>query len=196
MDERPHRYKNRGKNGDCIFATTTCLDFVHAFAPEACRDLMTLSLLDDARRYGMALRAFVVMPHHIHFVGFVPRETTASWLLNRIKSNSARRVLRILPPEIKAQFCEQEGLNRRSFWKDGFRSTVCFSPKVRTQKIDYTHNNPVLAGYCLQAADYAWSSARFWAEGFGDLDLGLDLEAAMQPFMHMYRYLDLGSFEE
>ena len=68
MDERPHRYENRGQPGDLIFATTTCLDFVHAFCPEPARDLMALSLLDDFRRYNAILSAFVVMPHHIHFV--------------------------------------------------------------------------------------------------------------------------------
>lgn len=41
MDEQRQRHwKNRGRRGDSVFITTTCLDFVHAFDRADIKDEM------------------------------------------------------------------------------------------------------------------------------------------------------------
>jgi REP element-mobilizing transposase RayT len=152
---------------------------------------MALSLLDDFRRYNAILSAFVVMPHHIHFVGRIPENNSSDWLLDRIKSNSSRRVLRVLPARIESRFDEQRGLNRRQFWKAGYRSLVLTGRPMFTQKVNYTHRNPVDAGYVESRVDYKWSSASCWVNGLWTPDHGLELERCMDPFRHMEPYLDL-----
>jgi len=154
---------------------------------------MALSLLDDFKRYEAILSAFVVMPHHIHFVGRIPVTSTSNALLDRIKSNSARRVLRILPSRIVARFDQQRGLNRKQFWMAGYRSIVLASRSMFSQKVNYTHRNPVDAGYVDTRVDYKWSSAAFWTGGLWTPEHGLDLDRCREPFAHMEQFLDLST---
>ena len=88
---RYRHFRNHGAERQWVFVTTTCLDFVHAFREPAIRDLMAASLIEDLKHYGSTLHAFVVMPHHVHFIAVVPEGKTIGWLMNRVKSNAARR---------------------------------------------------------------------------------------------------------
>lgn len=172
-------YKNYGEPGEFIFFTTTCLDFVHAFSEPAAANRMAASLLHDCRRYGARLHAFVVVPHHFYGVVQLPSTMGGSNFLRLIKSNSARRVLKSLSPRKKAEFAQQIGLNNRTFWKRGFKSTVIRTAEVLYQKMRYTHANPVKAGLVSGEADYCWSSARFRIEGRLDEDWAVAIDDAM-----------------
>lgn len=158
-------FKNVGTGREWVFVTTTCLDFVRAFDKPAIRDLMAASLIEDLRHYGATLHAFVIMPHHIHFLAEVPAGRTIAWLMNRVKSNSARRVLPLLSPETLAQFDHQRGLNGRSFWQRSFRSFVIDTKFGLWQKIGYIHENPVRAGLASSPVEYRWSSALLFEMG-------------------------------
>src|SRR5262245_55028779 len=98
MSEYKH-WKNHAKAGQTTFITTTCLDFVHALAPYKIRDLMVASMLEDCRRTESIVHAFVVMPHHLHLLAHLTT-CSASQLSQRIKSNSARRILPRLPKRL------------------------------------------------------------------------------------------------
>src|SRR6188474_713355 len=119
-DGRPHRWVNSKTPGITAFITTTCLDFVHAFRRVEMRDLACRSILQDSRKYRAPLHAFVVMPHHFHALITCPEERTMSWLVQRLKSNLAELALPQLMDDELAEFQEQTGLNRRTFWKPGF----------------------------------------------------------------------------
>ena len=49
------------------------------------------------------------------------------------------------------------------FWQEGpgFDRNI-FSPEALEASIDYIHNNPVKRGLCQKAADWKWSSARYY----------------------------------
>ena len=172
---RYRHYKNVATERQRVFVTTTCLDFVHAFREGEIRDLMAASLIDDLRHYDAPLHAFVIMPHHIHFLAEVPSDRTIGWLMNRIKSNSARRIRPRLSSETIAEFEQQVGLNGRSFWQRSFRSFVIDSDVAFWQKVVYIHDNPVRAGMVESALEFRWSSARMFEDGlwreFGGLAL-------------------------
>jgi hypothetical protein len=61
-------YKNFGDGEQFVFFTTTVLDFERIFSKARLAGIMSGSLLDDCKFYGAALFAFVVMPHHGHFI--------------------------------------------------------------------------------------------------------------------------------
>ncbi len=75
MEERQKRYINRVQPGQTGFFTTTVLDFVRAFERPEMKDMMVRSLLQDLHETGSNLRAFVIMPHHIHFVAILPEDS-------------------------------------------------------------------------------------------------------------------------
>ncbi len=141
---------------------------------------MAASLIDDCKFYGAELHAFVVMTHHIHFIARVPAGRTSPWLMQRIKSNSARRILPKLDAQTLSEFDQQRGLDGRSFWQRRFRSYIIRD--VFWQKVKYIHENPVRAGLCAAPEDYSWSSAHLFLEGRWDEEHGLDLEGLAERF--------------
>lgn len=182
LQARQRHYINFGQPGECVFVTTTCLDFVHAFAEPIARDLMALSLIEDHRRYGAKLNAFVIMPHHIHFLTKLPDSRSASSFVARVKANSSNRLLKLLDQDVLRQFDQQRGLNRRTFWQRSFRSIALSESKSFWRKVGYIHNNPVRAGMFDFPTDYRWSSASAWEAGLWNDERGLDLAAISRQF--------------
>ena len=144
---------------------------------------MCASLLDDCLHYGANLGAFVVMPHHIHFLARLPESMNVSQLVERIKSNAAKRVLPHIGPEFRG-LRQQTGLNRRSFWQRSFRSIAITHPDAFWIKVRYIHDNPVRAGLTTSAESYPFGSRKFWAD-LWDESRGLvftrELVAAFAP---------------
>jgi REP element-mobilizing transposase RayT len=145
-----------------VFVTTTCLDFVHAFRREEMRTRLARRLASDHEFYGAVLHAYVVMPHHTHFVSQLPEGRDVGWFLQRIKANSAKELLPYLTPEESQGFDMQRGLDKRTFWQRSFRSVVVLDEPMFHQKVWYVHQNPVRAGYVAEAEEYAWSSAAIY----------------------------------
>jgi len=166
-------YINCKTPGRTVFITTTVLDFVMVFASRTNADLMAASLLDDLRHYEAELYAFVVMGHHIHLVVTPRDDMTASYLMERVKGNSARRIVPHLSEDLKAGLSLQRGLNKRSMWKVGFRSVPLSSVQMLNQKIDYAHLNPVRAGLCQNPEDFRWSSCWMYRAGRFDWERGI-----------------------
>ena len=172
-------YRNGVEAGHAAFITTTCLDFVHAFVHPEIADIMTGGLLADCRFYESGLSAFVAMPHHIHLVVLLPKALDVRAFVNRIKANSARRILPRLHPNERAGFGDQNGLNGRTFWQRSFRSFPIANSDDFWQKVRYVRSIPVRAGLADREHDYRWSSALFWEEGLGSDELGLRIDDAM-----------------
>jgi putative transposase len=183
VEKRAKHYQNQVQPGQIGFYTSTVLDFVRAFERPEMKEEMTRSLLRDLHESGSKLHAFVIMPHHIHFVSRNSEEHDASSLMNKIKRNSAKRILPQLTPEEHRKFDIQRGLNRRAFWRPSFRSLPILTAAVLQQKIDYVHFNPVRAELCAAAIEYRWSSARLWEEErFVADEYVLDLETVIEEF--------------
>ncbi len=56
-------------------------------------------------------------------------------------------------------------------WQDGYHPEIIFSNNFFFQKLNYIHNNPVVAGLVTKPEDYYYSSARNYA----GLDAPLDI---------------------
>jgi putative transposase len=57
------------------------------------------------------------------------------------------------------------------FWERNSLSVELFTTKVLYQKLLYIHNNPVVKSLCVNAVDYKWSSAKFYATDVDDFDM-------------------------
>lgn len=173
---RQRHWVNRGSGGDCVFFTTTVLDFIHAFEREPVRTAVAKAILRESRRSGLVLHAFVVMPHHIHFVARLPESLTPTELMRNFKPRISAVVRPMLTEEEKAQFLDQAGLNRNTFWQRSFRGKVIGSPRMFSTCLTYVHWNPVRAGYVETPAGYRWSSAKMWEDGLWVEEAGLPLD--------------------
>lgn len=163
-------FKNHGEEGQLVFITTTCLDFVPLFASESRKLMMARSLVDDLSFYGSRLHAFVIMPEHLHWICTVPARRDVSWLVNRVKSNSGKVLGSDLTHHEQVALQCQTGLNRRSVWQRSFRSYPLESEATIQQKLGYIHANPVRRGLSKCPFSYYATSARFhefgaWTDG-------------------------------
>ncbi len=170
------RFKNFGGPNDAVFVTTNILGFKPVFRNPLLADLMTGSLLDDCRYYGAPLHAFVTMPDHIHFLCQVPLGTSVDWLLDRIKSNSAKRILPRLSDSDRRELACYAGSANRAFWLKGYRAHVVNSDKPFFDSMEYIHFNPVCKGLSAMPEDYVWSSASLIIGGQWDPDGGIGID--------------------
>jgi REP element-mobilizing transposase RayT len=113
------------------------------FTP-AIRTNIADDIADAVPSFGHTLLACVVMPNHFHIV-LKQGHSPLGWLMQRIMQRAVVHVRRVH---------EGEGhVFGRPYW-----SCVCTNPAYLRRAIVYTHMNPVKAGLCEAAADYAWST--------------------------------------
>jgi len=155
---RYRHYKNRAEPGDCIFATTTVLDFAPIFKSQRLANLAMAEIISYAIETQVRLHAFVLMHHHLHLVVRLNEQMSGSMWMQQLTSRTAHCIGKNLTGRQKIYLSERIGLNNRSFWKRSFRSVRIQTEKTFWQKVSYTHLNPVRAGYCECESDYKWSS--------------------------------------
>ena len=117
-------------------------------------------LVEDAIRFFHGerydLRAWVVMPNHVHAlftVDLTPMaEILASW--KKPTAFKANRLLR----------------RRGAFWQADYWDTFMRDSAHEVEVRNYSENNPAKAGLVLDPKQWPWSSARF-RDGFGVLKL-------------------------
>ena len=149
--------------------TFSCYQRMPLLARSAqCTHLATC-LTNACRERQIDLVAFVFMPEHVHLLVY-PRSVNPniSLFLARIKQPFSKRFkehLQQRDSKLLEELTVQERPGKTCFraWQEGpgFDRNV-FSKKVIAASIDYIHTNPVRRGICLRAADWKWSSARYY----------------------------------
>jgi len=129
----PHHIIQRGNNRQAIFASAA--------------DYQTLlDLLDaSARKFGVAIHAYVLMANHFHLLA-TPQSTDA---LSQMMQAVGRRYVRYFNDSQKRS---------GTLWEGRYRSTVIQAERYLLPCMAYMDLNPVRAGVVAQARDYPWSS--------------------------------------
>src|SRR6185312_481955 len=129
----PHHVIQRGNNRQAIFASAA--DYQ-----------MLLELLhDNARKFGVALHAYVLMTNHFHLL--VTPESPDS--LPQMMQAVGRRYVRY--------FNDAQGRSG-TLWEGRYRSTLIQTERYLLACMVYIDLNPVRAGLVAEAKDYPWSS--------------------------------------
>ena len=122
------------------------------FGPVWLRDARIARVVANALLYGESgrhfyqLRAWVIMPNHVHAV--LRPKTSLPVIMRWLKGSTARQANLIL------------GQTGEAFWQD-----ESFDHRVRDEVeldriVRYVEQNPVSAGLAAKARDWLWSSAR------------------------------------
>ncbi len=93
------------------------------------------------------LHAWCVMPNHIHVVYTARGEHTPKDIHHSWKSYTAHRANKILN-------------DSGAFWESEAFDHLIRSVEDLEWFIEYTENNPVVAGLCARPEDWLWTSAR------------------------------------
>jgi len=172
---QPHRkkIKHYHEPGDFHEFTFSCYGRMSLLTNDPWRRYLARSIDDAAAMEGFVLNAFVFMPEHVHLLVYPTRpETDASGI-----SRFLAAVKRPVSARVKADLLcsgsrllarltvgERPGKTAFRFWQEG----PGYDRNLQTERsvtaaIDYLHLNPVRRRLVKQAADWRWSSARWYA---------------------------------
>lgn len=155
------------------FLTFTIVGWVDLFSRKECRDIIIDAFEYCQQNKGLSLHAYVIMESHVHLIASASAKSSGlsdiirdlkkhtskkllSWILNSRKE-SRREWL-----EIVFKYHAKYNTNNAKYqvWLQNNQPKVCIHPRFTTQKIEYIHNNPVVAGIVDRPEHYLYSSAR------------------------------------
>lgn len=129
----PHHVIQRGNNRQPIFTSSADYEFF-------------LDLLDEnARKFGVAIHAYVLMGNHFHLL-VTPQTDTA---LPQMMQAIGRRYVR---------YFNDAQQRSGTLWEGRYKSTLIQVERYLLACMVYIDLNPVRAGLAVQARDYPWSS--------------------------------------
>ncbi len=152
------------------FVTFSCFRRVPLLAQPVVRDRFVALLVTARERHGFRLIAWVVMPEHVHVI-IVPTSGLGTGskmpaILTGVKKPFAQEMLatwRTAGHPCLLEIKTSDG--RERFWQagGGFDRNVRDDAEL-ARAIDYIHRNPVERGLVEHPTDWAWSSARRYAQ--------------------------------
>ncbi|MFZ3082218.1 REP-associated tyrosine transposase [Rhodoferax ferrireducens] len=129
----PHHIIQRGNNRQAIFAT------------KADYQTMLDLLAENARKYDVAVHAYVLMSNHFHLLA-TPH--TADGLPQMMQAVGRRYV----------RYFNDSQKRSGTLWEGRYKSTLIQTERYLLACMVYIDLNPVRAGLVRHAADYPWSS--------------------------------------
>jgi putative transposase len=129
----PHHIIQRGNNRQAIFASPADYQVL-------------LDLLDEnAKKFGVAIHAYVLMENHFHLLA-TPESIDS---LPQMMQAVGRRYVRHF---------NQAQARTGTLWEGRYKSTLIQPDRYLLPCMAYIDLNPVRAGLVAQARDYGWSS--------------------------------------
>jgi len=150
------------------FITTTCLEWKPVIHGDLYKDEIIESMRFLVQQRRVVVYAFVIMHNHFHLIWQMLGEYQRAKVQRDFLKFTAQKILMHLRNERSPLLMELrvDARDRKhQVWERNSLSVPLWSPKVWQQKINYIHNNPVRAGYCLSPEDYKYSSASQYLYG-------------------------------
>jgi putative transposase len=114
------------------------------------RDVVLNSLNETRATHKFLLFGYVVMPDHVHALLAVISGSLAD-VMHRWKGSSARLI--------------QKARGKRGpLWQARYFDFICRRTRDVGNKLDYIHENPVVARLVSHADEWRWSSAGFYTK--------------------------------
>ncbi len=129
----PHHVIQRGNNRQAIFASA------------GDRQMLLDLLQENARKFDVALHAYVLMTNHFHLLA-TPQS-----------ANSLPQMMQAVGRRYVRHFNDSQGRSG-TLWEGRYRSTLIQTERYLLACMVYIDLNPVRAGLVGDAKDYPWSS--------------------------------------
>ena len=162
------------------FITFTIIDWVDLLTRLVYKEIIIDSFNYCIKNKGLIVHAYCIMPSHVHAIisssgsdlNEIVRDLkkfTSKALIKAIQETSESRGKWLLNKFKYAAKRLKRGVNYK-VWQDGFHPIELNSNQLQTQKLSYTHHNPVVEGYVFKDSEWVYSSAAAY-EGFDQLKL-------------------------
>ena len=151
------------------FYTATIQNWKHLLQDDKHKEIIIDGLRFLVKEKRIELNAFVIMSNHIHLIwqpmfGFTPSDIQPSFM--KYTAQQLKRSLSKSDSDYLNEFKVDKYDRKFQFWKREALSIELISPAVFNQKLEYIHNNPVIAGLCNFPEEYKYSSDEFYHNDF------------------------------
>jgi len=169
-----HGYKIVNQN-HIHFITPTVVGWLDIFSRKIYKDIIVDSLKYCIENKGLSVHAYVIMTNHLHLVVSAKDGYKLSDIIRDFKSYTAKKILKEIlqnPKESRQEwilrllkYFAKYNKNNKTYqlWKRDNHPVELTSNLWIGRRIDYTHLNPVRAGYVDYAENYVYSSAMDYA---------------------------------
>ena len=156
---------------ELYFVSFALVYWIDLFIRNEYKDILLESWKYCQTNKGLEIYGWVIMTSHVHMIigskdhqmDAIMRDMkkyTSGILLKEIKNSpweSRRDWLLELMHRAAKNNCHNKNFQ---LWQQDNHPIELTTPKIMHQKLDYTHNNPVKAGFVEKPEDYLYSSAR------------------------------------
>jgi len=168
---RNYKFHNREGLYFISFATVHWID---VFIREKYMVILIDSIEYCQNHKGLQLFAYCIMPSHVHILfrstksdpsGFVRdfKRYTAKRLIEAISENDQESRREWILSMLKQAGKKKTNVSKMQFWQHHNKPIELWTNSVIDQKLDYIHQNPVVAGFVTEPEDWKYSSSRNFA---------------------------------
>ena len=167
------------------FVTFTVVEWVDVFIRDDYRNIIYDSLKYCQDNKGLEVYAYCMMTSHIHLIIGTERGVLSD-IVRDFKSFTSRHIRIAIGQNEKESrrkwmvelFGKAGDRNKRNidfqFWQQHNHPIELSNPEIMKQRLDYIHNNPVVAGFVERAEAWVHSSAGdYYGTRKGRIDLVL-----------------------
>ena len=178
------KYKFHDKEG-IYFVSFATVYWIDLFVREVYFSIVTEAMQYHVREKGMELFCWCIMPSHVHMIFRDQKNKHPELLLGGLKSYTSRMLqkeIALHPTESRREWMQwmmqragdkTSNVNGSMLWQHHNKPIELWSGEVMKQKLDYTHLNPVVAGFVTEPEHWKYSSAVDYAGGKGLVDVTL-----------------------
>lgn len=163
------KYKFLNPEG-LYFVSFATVNWIDVFVREEYFSIVSESLNYCSDNLGMEIFCWCIMPSHMHLI-FRAQENNPSQVLGRFKEYSSKQLSKAIELNnvesrkewilwmMKRAAIKNSSVSQLQFWQHHNKPIELWSVDVIEQKVHYIHENPVKAGFVLQANHWKYSSA-------------------------------------
>ncbi len=175
------KYKMHDPEG-MYFISFAVINWIDVFIREDYCKIIVDSLNYCIKEKGMRVYAYCIMPSHIHLI-FDDLNNNPSKLLKEFKTYTSKQLRKAIgnnPKESRKEWIlwmmkragsKKSNVKNYQFWQQNNQPIQLWSAKVTSQKINYVHYNPVVAGFVREPQDWKYSSAIDYYGGNGLVEI-------------------------
>ena len=156
------------------YLTATILEWKKLLIQDKYKDIIIESLHFLVQEKRIELNAFVIMNNHLHLIWQPLNDQTPEKIQHSLMSFTAHKFKTDLEEnhlKVLAHFKVEAKDRSYQFWERNSLGIDLVNEGMFIQKLNYIHQNPVVAGLCLQPEDYHYSSAKFYENGIDDFEM-------------------------
>ncbi|WP_255491096.1 transposase [Dysgonomonas sp. 520] len=161
----------------------TVVDWVDIFIRPCYKHVIIESLQYCQQNKGLEIYAWVLMSNHLHMIVGINDDNELSNVLRDFKKYTSKKILSILEVDnsesrrewmlnrFKYAALNDKKTKKYHFWQNGNDVQEIYTVDYLRQKLDYIHQNPVVAEFVNRADDYRYSSAIDYSGNKGLIDV-------------------------